>query len=139
VARWRPPQRPDAGAGNPTGSACLDRQDQRTGTNAAAPAAGLAWRATEALSFGVPLVATSLIADKLGPGGTEVALTADQPSQFAFHIVSRARDEALWSCQPSRGLAYTEKWQSPSVFEKSIALAMDAADSAMSARRNLNS
>jgi O-antigen biosynthesis protein len=102
-------------------------------------AAGLAWKATETLSFGVPLVASSLIADQLGPGGTEIALTADQPSDFAAHIVSLALDEALWSRQRSRGLAYTEKWQSPSVFEKSIALALDAADSAMSARRNLAS
>jgi O-antigen biosynthesis protein len=49
-------------------------------------AAGLAWKATEALSFGVPLVSTTLIADQLGPEGREIALVADDPAGLAGHF-----------------------------------------------------
>jgi glycosyltransferase involved in cell wall biosynthesis len=105
---------------------------------AAAPtriAAGLAWKATEALSFGVPLVATTLIADQLGPEGRDLALAADDPAGLAGRILDLARDENLWTSKRAAGLRHVERRESPAVFEAALMDAVTAAEAMTGSRQ----
>lgn len=60
--------------------------------------AGLPWKATEALSYGLPSVVTPLVADQLGISARDdIALIGDNPESFTAHAVRLYRDRELWS------------------------------------------
>jgi glycosyltransferase involved in cell wall biosynthesis len=99
-------------------------------------AAGLAWKATEALSFGVPIVSTTLIADQLGPEGREIALVADDPAGLAGHILDLASDESLWTSRRAVGLRYIDRRQSPAVFDAAVMDAVKTAEAMIVSRGN---
>ncbi len=61
-------------------------------------AAGLPYKLHEAAAFGLPAVATSLLAGQLGWADGNELLAADpaDPAGFAARVVRLYRDEALW-------------------------------------------
>lgn len=62
-------------------------------------AAGVAYKVHEAASFGVPIVATQLLADQLEwvDGRELLAADAREPERFARQIVTLYRDADLWT------------------------------------------
>ncbi|MBW4093036.1 MAG: glycosyltransferase [Proteobacteria bacterium] len=59
-------------------------------------AAGLPYKLHEAGSFGLPIVATGLLARQLGWEDAVLSAEADDPAGFAAAVVRLYRDEALW-------------------------------------------
>jgi GT2 family glycosyltransferase len=61
-------------------------------------AAGIPYKVHEASSFGLPVVATSLLADQMGwsDGDELLVADADDPAAFARQIVRLNREPALW-------------------------------------------
>ncbi len=61
-------------------------------------AAGIPYKIHEAASFGLPVVATKLLAEQVGWADGDALLAADatDPAGFAARIVRLYRDEALW-------------------------------------------
>ncbi|MGH7154507.1 MAG: glycosyltransferase, partial [Acetobacteraceae bacterium] len=61
-------------------------------------AAGIPYKVHEAASFGVPVVATSLLAGQLGwrDGDELLAAGADDPAGFAAAVIRLSHDEELW-------------------------------------------
>jgi len=62
-------------------------------------AAGLPYKVHEAASYGVPVVATTLLRDQLGwdDGQDMLAAAPSDPEAFANHVIALYRSEALWS------------------------------------------
>lgn len=62
-------------------------------------AAGVPYKVHEAASYGVPVVATTLLRDQLGweDGQDLLAAAPSDPEAFANHIIALYRTEALWS------------------------------------------
>jgi len=62
-------------------------------------ASGIPYRVFEAASFGVPVVATSLLCEQMGwKDNTELLATdAGDPSGFAARVVALYRSESLWT------------------------------------------
>ena len=59
-------------------------------------AAGLPYKLHEAASFGVPIVATELLAAQLGWDDALLAADPADPAAFAAQVVRLYRDQALW-------------------------------------------
>ena len=60
-------------------------------------AAGIPYKLHEAASFGLPIVATELLAGQMGwTDGRDLAAASTDPVRFAERVVSLYRDEALW-------------------------------------------
>jgi glycosyltransferase involved in cell wall biosynthesis len=74
-------------------------------------AAGAPYKLYEAASYGLPIVATQLLADQMEWTDGEELLTADatDPARFAERIVTLYRDEALWSRLRTHALARLEQ------------------------------
>jgi glycosyltransferase involved in cell wall biosynthesis len=70
-------------------------------------AAGTPYKIYEAASFGVPVVATKLLADQMGWEDGKELLVADiaDPAQFARHVVTLYRDPELWQSLRDNALA----------------------------------
>ena len=70
-------------------------------------AAGTPYKIYEAASFGVPVVATKLLADQMGWEDGKELLVADisDPAQFARHVVTLYRDPDLWQSLRDNALA----------------------------------
>ena len=60
-------------------------------------AAGLPYKLHEAASFGLPIVASGLLARQLGWDDAMLSAEADDPAGFADAVVRLYRDEALWT------------------------------------------
>ena len=62
-------------------------------------AAGVPYKVHEAASYGVPVVATTLLRDQLGweDGQDLLAAAPSDPEAFANHIIALYRSEALWT------------------------------------------
>jgi len=62
-------------------------------------AAGVPYKVHEAASYGVPVVATTLLGEQLGWENQRDLLCADpsDPEAFARHVLALYRSEALWT------------------------------------------
>ncbi|HQW19572.1 MAG TPA: class I SAM-dependent methyltransferase [Rhodocyclaceae bacterium] len=70
-------------------------------------AAGIPLKAHEAASRGVPIVATSLIAEQLG--WQNELLFTDEPATFARHCITLFNQEATWTEQRNQGLRLVQR------------------------------
>lgn len=72
-------------------------------------AAGLPHKVQHAISQGVPVVTTTLIANQMGWQNGDGLLHSDDPKKFAEHIVNLQHDAALWQSIREQGLARVYK------------------------------
>jgi O-antigen biosynthesis protein len=85
-------------------------------------AAGMPYKIHEAASFGLPIVASSLLREQTGwTDGTEM-LSADttNPTAFAAQIVRLHRDEALWTHLREMALSRLERENGAEAYAASI-------------------
>ena len=82
-------------------------------------AAGTPYKIYEAAAFGLPCVATSLLATQLGWGAE--LLTADDARGFAAQIARLYRDETLWTTLRENALSRLEREHSPEDFAARVA------------------
>jgi glycosyltransferase involved in cell wall biosynthesis len=86
-------------------------------------AAGTPYKAYETASFGLPCVATGLLAAQLGwqDGQELLAAPVNRPRQFAAQIAKLYGTEALWEAVRARALARLAAENSVPSFNKSVA------------------
>ncbi len=83
-------------------------------------AGGIPHKIHEAAAYGVPVVATSLLAEQLGwTDGVEL-LTADDPDAFARQIARLYQDEALWTRLRNAALARMAEDCDPQEFARRV-------------------
>ena len=80
-------------------------------------ASGIAHKVQEATAFGLPVVATRLIADQLGRTDGVDILAADTPAEFAQACRRLYADADLWGAIRAQALARLEVECSPARFE----------------------
>jgi GT2 family glycosyltransferase len=77
--------------------------------------AGMKGKIGDALSYGLPVVTTSVGAEGMGLRDGEDVLLADTPAEFAAAVVRLYRDEELWLRLSSNAHAHAERHFSPRV------------------------
>jgi glycosyltransferase involved in cell wall biosynthesis len=78
--------------------------------------AGIKGKVISSLSYGVPVVATTIAVEGMGIVHREHALVADEPSDFAAQILELYEDPELWSSLSRSGLAlFQERFSIQSV------------------------
>jgi glycosyltransferase involved in cell wall biosynthesis len=82
--------------------------------------AGMKGKIGEALSWGLPVVTTSIGAEGMGLVDGHDALIADTPENFAAQVVRLYRDEALWNQLSSNGKETVESQWSPEAIQKRL-------------------
>jgi GT2 family glycosyltransferase/glycosyltransferase involved in cell wall biosynthesis len=87
-------------------------------------AAGLPAKAHQAAAFGVPIVATSLIAHQLGWRDGHDLLVADDPQQFVEQCVALYQESALWTRIRESALARVTEECAPDTFRATLARAL---------------
>jgi glycosyltransferase involved in cell wall biosynthesis len=70
--------------------------------------AGVKGKINTAMSYGLPVVATTLGVEGMHVRAGDDVLVADEPAAFAAAIVRLYRDEALWNRLSANGLANVE-------------------------------
>jgi glycosyltransferase involved in cell wall biosynthesis len=85
-------------------------------------AAGLPYKVHEAAAFGVPVVATALLADQLGwMDGEEIgAAGIADPAGFAARVIALYRDAALWTRMREAALARVATELDPAGFNSRV-------------------
>jgi glycosyltransferase involved in cell wall biosynthesis len=86
-------------------------------------AAGIPYKVHEAAAFGLPVVASTLLARQLGWSDGEAIGAADvsDPAGFAARVVALHRDATLWSRIRERALAHVAAELDPSDFASRVA------------------
>jgi glycosyltransferase involved in cell wall biosynthesis len=86
-------------------------------------AAGIPYKVHEAAAFGLPVVATTLLARQLGWSDGEAigAADASDPAGFAARVVALHRDATLWSRIRERALAHVATELDPGDFASRVA------------------
>jgi glycosyltransferase involved in cell wall biosynthesis len=87
--------------------------------------AGVKGKIGDALSFGLPVVTTSVGADGMGLQNGEQALIADDPREFARAVLRLYQDGELWQRLADNGYAHIEEYFSPQAIEKTILAAIN--------------
>ena len=82
--------------------------------------AGVKGKINSSLSFGVPMVVTSMAAEGMGLVHGKDILVADTPEAFAAEILRLHDDEALWSALSKAGKANIESHFSFAVAERQL-------------------
>jgi glycosyltransferase involved in cell wall biosynthesis len=82
--------------------------------------AGVKGKIGDALSYGLPVVTTSVGASGMGIDNEHQAIIADSPEEFAAAVVRVHTDDQLWRQLSDAGYAHVEKYFSPEVVEKTI-------------------
>ncbi|BCX14214.1 MAG: hypothetical protein KatS3mg085_746 [Candidatus Dojkabacteria bacterium] len=67
-------------------------------------AAGLPWKVTEAISMGMPVITTSIIARQVGLTDGINAMVADTPDEFAYKLRLLYTEESIWSSIRENGV-----------------------------------
>ncbi len=83
--------------------------------------AGMKGKVGESLSFGVPIVTTSIGAEGLGPIDRQGALVADDAAELARLIVDAYGDSDLWAMLSSSGRALMAQRFSPEAVRSQLA------------------
>jgi GT2 family glycosyltransferase len=87
-------------------------------------AAGIPYKIHHAASFGVPVVATSRLADQLGWRNGEELLVADDPEAFAEATLKLYSSPALWDQLRQQALAAVARDCDPQAFASAVAGAL---------------
>ncbi len=89
-------------------------------------AAGAPYKVHEAASFGLPVVATTLLSQQLGwdDGQELLAMDAADPAGFAARIVALYRDEQLWNQLRLAALDRLAKDNDPAAYHEAVAAAL---------------
>jgi glycosyltransferase involved in cell wall biosynthesis len=77
--------------------------------------AGVKGKLGESLSFGLPVVTTSIGAEGFGLTDGVEALIADEPQAFAAAVVRAYGEEELWGRLAEHGYRHVEKYFTPGV------------------------
>jgi glycosyltransferase involved in cell wall biosynthesis len=98
-------------------------------------AAGIPFKVHEAAAFGVPVVATSLLAAQLGwPDGEAIgAADATDPAGFAARVVALHRDADLWTRRREAALARVTAELDPEAFASRVRRLLRARDADLEA------
>jgi GT2 family glycosyltransferase/glycosyltransferase involved in cell wall biosynthesis len=86
--------------------------------------AGINGKIGEALSYSLPVVTTSLGASGFALTPGDNALIADEPQEFANHVVKLYRDRDLWQHLAERGYRHIEERFTPEIIGKTIETAL---------------
>jgi GT2 family glycosyltransferase len=89
--------------------------------------AGLPAKAYQAAAYGVPIVASTLVAAQLGWQDEVDLLVADDAARFAEQCVRLYRDEALWTRLREAALARASQECAPDAFRLSLSRALTIA------------
>ena len=81
-------------------------------------AGGTPYKVHEAASFGLPVIATQLIADQLG--WCDELLVADSPEDFARAVLLAYRDERVWSDLRARAAGRVERENAPDDYSQNL-------------------
>jgi glycosyltransferase involved in cell wall biosynthesis len=86
-------------------------------------AAGIPYKVHEAAAFGLPVVATTLLASQLGWQDAEAIGAADvkDPAGFAARVIALHRDAALWNRMREAALARVVRELNPANFAARVA------------------
>ncbi len=95
--------------------------------------AGMKGKIGEALSWGLPVVTTSIGAEGMGLIDGQEALIADSKEEFANKVVELYRDRDLWNKLSLNGKRKVETNWAPEIIKKRIANILDEADSLIKA------
>jgi GT2 family glycosyltransferase/glycosyltransferase involved in cell wall biosynthesis len=90
--------------------------------------AGVKGKVNQAMSHGLPVVATRISIEGMHVVEGEEVLVADDPVEFADAVVRLYRDEALWNRLSRAGIANVERHFSPQVAERALAELFEIAD-----------
>jgi GT2 family glycosyltransferase/glycosyltransferase involved in cell wall biosynthesis len=90
-------------------------------------AAGIPAKVTDAAAYGVPVVATTLLADQLGWVAGQDLLAADEPDAFADACVELLCNDVTWALVRAAALTRIEHEHSPTVFRDALARALEHA------------
>jgi O-antigen biosynthesis protein len=88
--------------------------------------AGIPHKIHEASAHGIPVVATSLLAQQLGWSDGKQLLVADDPRKFADQCIQLYRDGRLWKQIRQNAFDQVRLECSPEAFEKSLISIIDA-------------
>lgn len=88
--------------------------------------AGMKGKIGQALSYGLPVVTTSVGAEGMGLENGSEALITDGAREFAAALISVYEDEALWQRLSDRGYSHVARHFTPEVVEKKIHHAIKA-------------
>ncbi len=83
-------------------------------------AAGLPWKVTEAVSRGIPIVTTSLIANQVGLEQGVNVLIGDTPEEFAIKLSTLYSDQNIWNHIRLNALDFIKTKYSEEIFIESI-------------------
>ncbi len=89
--------------------------------------AGAKGKVASAMSYGLPIVATSIGAEGMGLVDGETVLVADTPAEFAAACLRLYRDRALWESVSAASLALVRRVASAEAREGIFGAAIDAA------------
>lgn len=90
--------------------------------------AGMKGKVGEALSWGLPVVTTSIGAEGMGLVDGHDALIADEPEEFASKAVRLYNDAALWNRLSTNGKRTVESQWSPGAIQKRLAAVLREID-----------
>ncbi|NOX90061.1 MAG: glycosyltransferase [Calditrichaeota bacterium] len=82
--------------------------------------AGMKGKVGEALSYGLPVVTTSIGAEGMNLENEKHALIADDPREFARQVVRLYNDRRLWENLSKAGRAHVENHWGPGVIERTL-------------------
>jgi GT2 family glycosyltransferase len=82
--------------------------------------AGVNGKIGEALSYGLPVVTTSIGAEGIGLTSGENAMIADDPAEFANSVLRVYRDIDLWHCLSDSGYQHIENHFTPQIVGQKI-------------------
>jgi glycosyltransferase involved in cell wall biosynthesis len=82
--------------------------------------AGMKGKIGQSMSFGLPVVTTTIGAEGIGLRDGENALIADDPGAFANAVVRLYEDEALWNRISRQSVEHIKENYSPPVLGKRI-------------------
>ena len=93
-------------------------------------ATGTSYTLYEAASFGVPVVATSLLSERMGWTDDSELLAADpdDPSGFAIKVVTLYRSEALWNRLRQAAIARLQRDNGRDAYAQKIRAVLPAHD-----------
>ncbi len=83
-------------------------------------AAGMMWKVTEAMSYGIPCVLSAVAAQGMEISDGKEALVASDEKDFIEKTLRLYQDETLWSRIRERELEYIAKSCDPAALEKSL-------------------
>jgi GT2 family glycosyltransferase/glycosyltransferase involved in cell wall biosynthesis len=89
--------------------------------------AGAKGKVASAMSYGLPVVSTSIGAEGMGLVDGQTVLVADTPAAFAASCLRLYRDRALWERMSAASLDLVREVASPQARERIFADAIDAA------------